>query len=86
MSSSARWQVQDAKNRLSELMRKAREEGPQVITARGLEAAVVLSIEEYRRLSQPTESLYEFMQRSPLRGVELELERDRDSTMREVDL
>jgi prevent-host-death family protein len=47
------WQVQEAKNRLSELLRCAEEEGPQVITWHGQDRAVVLSAEEYRRLSKP---------------------------------
>jgi prevent-host-death family protein len=46
----AKWQVQDAKARLSELIEKARTEGPQTITRHGNDAAVVISMEEYRRL------------------------------------
>ena len=46
----AKWQVQEAKARLSELVDRARSEGPQVIARHGKESAVVLSIEEYRRL------------------------------------
>ncbi len=45
-----RWQVQDAKTRLSEVIERARSEGPQSITRHGKERAVVLSIEEYRSL------------------------------------
>jgi len=66
-------------------MRKAREEGPQLITTRGQEAAVLLSIEEYRRLTQPQENLFDFMQRSPWREIEIDIERSRD-TGRDVDL
>jgi antitoxin Phd len=40
-----KWQLQDAKNRLSEVVRKAREGGPQVITLRGDEAVVVVPAE-----------------------------------------
>ena len=85
MRAPTRWQVQEAKNRLSEVMRKAREEGPQLITARGQEAAVLISIEEYRRLSQPRENLFEFMQRSPWRDIEIDIARSRE-TGRDVDL
>ncbi len=49
------WQVQEAKNRLSELLRCAEEEGPQVITWHGQDRAVVLSAESYRRLAKPRE-------------------------------
>lgn len=46
-----RWAVQDAKARFSELLRAAREEGPQLITSRKEEAAVVVPIAEWLRLS-----------------------------------
>jgi prevent-host-death family protein len=41
-----RWQLQDARNRLSELLRKAREEAPQTITPHGNDAAVVVDAHE----------------------------------------
>lgn len=69
------WQLQEAKNKLSQLVEEARTSGPQVITVRGREAAVVLSIEEYRRLAPKQESLAEFLAKSPLRGSGLEIER-----------
>ena len=69
------WQLQEAKNKLSQLVEEARKSGPQVITVRGREAAVVLSIEEYRRLAPKPESLAEFLAKSPLRGSGLEIER-----------
>ncbi len=45
------WQVQDAKARLSEVIERARTEGPQTITRHGTERAVLLSIEDYRALA-----------------------------------
>lgn len=45
------WQLQDAKARFSELVRRAVEEGPQHVSVRGEPAAVVLSEAEYRQLS-----------------------------------
>ena len=42
-----------AKNRLSEVVDKAIDQGPQVITRRGVETAVVLSFDDYRRLRKP---------------------------------
>jgi prevent-host-death family protein len=51
------WQVQDAKARFSELLDTSLKEGPQIVTRRGVEAAVLVPIEEWRRLqqrSQPT--------------------------------
>jgi len=44
------WQLQDAKNRLSELIRRAREEGAQEITVRGEPAAYLISPEQFRKL------------------------------------
>jgi len=79
------WQLQDAKNRLSQVVERARSQGPQTITLRGKPAAVVVAFEEYLRLTQPPLSLVEFLQRSPLSGMELRVERSRD-TGREVDL
>jgi antitoxin Phd len=46
-----KWQVQDAKTRFSELMERARTEGPQTLTRDGAELAVMLSIEDYRELA-----------------------------------
>ena len=80
-----RWQLQDAKNRLSELVRKAREEGPQVITLRCRDAVVVVSSNEFGRLSRPRGSLVDFFRKSPLAGVNLDLDRSRD-TGRRIDL
>ena len=79
------WQLQEAKNKLSKVVEEARKSGPQVITVRGKEAAVVLSIEEYRRITPKKESLAEFFANSPLRGSDLEIERLPDFE-REIDL
>jgi antitoxin Phd len=44
------WQVQDAKARFSEFLEASINEGPQVVTKRGVETAVLVPIEEWRRL------------------------------------
>jgi len=80
-----KWQLQDAKNRFSELVRKAREEGPQVITLHGRDAVVVVSANEYGKLSRPRGNLVDFFRKSPLVGVELDLVRSLD-TGRRIDL
>ena len=86
MTATNKWQLQDAKNRLSEVVRKAREEGSQVITLRGDDAVVVVAADEYHKLSRkPKGNLVEFFHRSPLAGVELDMKRNRD-TGRKVDL
>jgi antitoxin Phd len=46
------WQLQDAKARFSEFLDAALKKGPQVVTRRGIEAAVLVPIEEWRRLQQ----------------------------------
>ena len=80
------WALQDAKARLSEVVRLAAEHEPQEITLRGEPAVVVLSREDYDRLTNPRESLVEFMRRSPLYGAEdVDFPRDQSLT-REAEL
>lgn len=45
-----KWQVQDAKARFSELLEASLKEGPQIVTKRGIEAAVLVPIDQWRRL------------------------------------
>ncbi len=71
------WQLNEAKNKFSELVNKALTQGPQVVTRRGEEVVVVLSKKEYERLKKFQSNLVDFFQNSPLVGVELDLERDR---------
>jgi prevent-host-death family protein len=59
------WQLQDAKNRLSELVRLASEEGPQTVTVHGKRAAVLLSAATYDRLTQATASFTDFLLSGP---------------------
>jgi antitoxin Phd len=79
------WQLQEAKARLSEVIKKATKEGPQSITVHGEPRAVVLSNEEYERLKHPRGSFVDFMRRSPLYGLDLDLERHQSLT-RETDV
>jgi antitoxin Phd len=48
------WSVQDAKARFSELLDKCLRDGPQLVTKRGAEAAVLVPMAEWRRLAQPS--------------------------------
>jgi antitoxin Phd len=68
------WQIQEAKNKLSEVVEEAIEKGPQILTRRGVEVAVVLSFSEYLKLRKQQTPLSEFFRRSPL--GDLDLERD----------
>ena len=72
------WQLQDAKNRFSEVVDKACREGPQTVTRRGRATVVVVSVTDYRRLRKGASGLVNFLRRSPLKGVELDLKRARD--------
>ncbi len=77
------WQMQEAKARMSELVKRAQNQ-PQDITLHGKSVAVVISRETFDRLSQTQDSLVDFMRRSPLFGADdIALERDRSQT-REV--
>ena len=83
--SHATWQLQEAKNRFSEVINKALGEGPQIVTRHGEEIVVILSKAEYKRLLKSRTGLLDFFRRSPLVGIELDLKRDQ-SLPREIDL
>lgn len=83
MHALQQWAVQDAKARLSEVIKKAEHEGPQMISVRGKPAVVMISQETYLALISQEGSLVDFFQHSPLRGVRLRLKRDK-STDRDV--
>lgn len=79
------WQLQEAKAQLSELVRLCSSEGPQVLTVRGKETAILISKEEYERIIGNKPKFTDLMKQSPLRGVDLKLKRDK-SKGRKVDL
>ncbi|MES2299957.1 MAG: type II toxin-antitoxin system Phd/YefM family antitoxin [Pseudomonadota bacterium] len=81
-----KWQMQEAKARLYELVKLAESEGPKDITLHGRSVAVVLSRSAFERLSGSNQSLVEFMRQSPLYGLEdIDFKRD-ESVTRAVDL
>jgi prevent-host-death family protein len=47
------WSAQEARRSFSEVLRRAHDEGEQIVTKHGREVAVVLDIDDYRRLRQP---------------------------------
>lgn len=69
-------QIQEAKKKLGEIVDEA-QRGPQAISPRDAEAAVVLSDEEYLKLKKNGRNLAQFFLESPLRDSELDLTRDR---------
>ena len=72
------WQLQEAKNRFSNLVEKAQTKGPQIVTKHGKEAVVVLAVEEYKRLITPENNLVNFLQSSPLAKEEMDLTRNKE--------
>lgn len=89
------WQVQEAKQRFSEVLRAVEKDGPQTITRHGEEVAVVVDIKEYRRLSGHRRTFVEHLMAFPKIDPpadggpdvfdEVEAERKRDFP-RDVDL
>lgn len=75
------WKLEDARNRFSEVVRRAMDQEPQLVTRHGREAAVVIGVEQYRRLTAPR-NLLRFLQDSPFSEAvaegELDLERSRE--------
>lgn len=62
------WQLQEAKQRFSELIRAVETDGPQVVSRHGKEVAIVIDIDEYRRLQPGTEepaSFKDFLRSGP---------------------
>jgi prevent-host-death family protein len=81
------WQLQQAKNHLSEVIRNALRDGPQTITLHGTPAAVVISFDEYTRAvkaGKPTEPLSVFFHNSPLMEAGIDLKRSKDTGRSEV--
>ena len=71
------WQLQEAKNKFSEVVDEAIKRGPQIITKRGVETVIVLSYAEYRKVMLNQKRLSDFFRESPLAEVDLDLRRDR---------
>lgn len=80
----ARWQVQEAKSRFSEVIARAQRKGPQIITRHGAERAVILSFQDYKALTAHKPNLKEYLLGGP-RVDRFEIEPDGD-TGREIEL
>ena len=72
------WQLQDAKNQLSELVRRVLSEGPQTITVRGRKVAVVVSVDEYEQQIMKPRHLVQIMDESPVKGSGIKVARSRE--------
>jgi antitoxin Phd len=72
------WKLQDAKNRFSEVVDQALRTGPQLVTRRGTEAAVVISYEDWSRLTRRRSPLVELLRRAPRVRGGLDVARSKD--------
>lgn len=72
-----RWQLQEAKNKFSEVVEKALRKGPQIVTRRGVETVVVMSVDQYRKLTRPKDNIVDFFMNSPLRDSGIVIDRDK---------
>lgn len=88
------WQVQEAKQRFSEVLRAVKSGGPQIITRHGEEVAVIIDMAEYRRLTEPRRNFVEHLMAFPKLDMapdepdvfaEIEAERKQDFP-RDIDL
>ena len=79
------WQLQEAKSRLSEVIVEAEKTGPQTITRRGVETAIVLSYKDYKKLLGNRGKLSQYFRDSPLVDEELDFSRSA-GPIREIDI
>jgi prevent-host-death family protein len=79
------WSVAEAKAKFSEVIEKAKSDGPQTITRNGRKTVVVVSAEEWERKTKRKGNLAEFLLASPLRGSGIEIKR-LPIRLRKVDL
>lgn len=82
---SHQWSLQDAKNKLSEVIHLVEDGEPQYISKRGKVTAVVVPIKHYQNMVRGKSGLTQFFQDSPLKETPLDLERQSDYD-RDVDL
>jgi antitoxin Phd len=80
------WQLQEAKQRFSELVRRTLDEGPQVVTRHGEEVVVVVPAEEFRRMSGKKPDFKEYLMSAPEGLENIIPERSPNDLPREVDL
>ena len=79
------WQLQEAKSKFSQLVEDAMHKEPQIVTKHGDNAVVVLSFEEYTKITKPKTDLVKFLRDSPLAEAALEITRSKD-TPRDISL
>lgn len=80
------WQLQEAKNKFSRVVENAVTSGPQIITRRGVEVAIVISFAEYQQMLASRGKLSDFFRQSPLMGSDLDLTRDKSDARQDIEL
>ncbi len=78
------WQLAEAKKKLHRVVDNAVKQGPQIITKHGVETAVVLSYDAYKKIMTPKKKLSSFFRDSPLTDLELNLERDKTGSREDI--
>ena len=75
---SNRWQLQEAQNKFSSLVEKARQYGPQIVTKHVEDVVVILDIVEYKKIITPRTRIIDFFKKSPFNDIGLEIERSKE--------
>lgn len=79
------WQLQEAKARFSELVNEVVEDGYYTITKNGRPVVLVISTQEFEKLTRPKNTLLDFFRSAPFPDIDIDVERDKD-TGRDIDL
>ncbi|MCB0244680.1 MAG: type II toxin-antitoxin system Phd/YefM family antitoxin [Anaerolineae bacterium] len=80
------WQLQEAKNKFSQVVDEALAHGPQVVTRHGVETVVIISYDEFRKRQASQQTLSQFFRESPLADSEINLERDKSMSREDINL
>lgn len=80
------WQLQEAKNKFSQVVDEALAHGPQVVTRHGVETVVIISYDEFRKRHASQQTLSQFFRESPLADSEINLERDKSMSREDINL
>jgi prevent-host-death family protein len=80
------WQLQDAKNKFSELVDTAIHKGPQTVTKHGEETVVFMSVRDYRKLAGSRRSISQVFAKASVYSDDLDLDRDKSEKLRDLTL
>jgi len=80
------WQLQEAKSKFSYVVNQALQKGPQIITRHGKEVVVIMSMDEYRKITKPHPFLIDLLLDSPLVNSDIDIDRDKNDFGRDVSL